>query len=217
MDWLNWLGQIGAWVSTWIWRVLRILWVCRVAAVSAIGGGLLIAGAEQARDLFADTGLSTGSWTLFFFLLFLWAWLVHGMGRRALQFDEWVPEAHRPGGLQDDDRVRLRKEFYWYAIVIPRLLGLVVFIATALALWSTHENLAGATALKQATAARSLTWTLLKWTVAIGAGYLVFMTRTNLCSSERNQSCVLRALPARIGRKIHRRFGRLLNRRSTRR
>jgi hypothetical protein len=176
MDWLNWLGQIGAWVSTWIWRVLRILWVCRVAAVSAIGGGLLIAGAEQARDLFADTGLSTGSWTLFFFLLFLWAWLVHGMGRRALQFDEWVPEAHRPGGLQDDDRVRLRKEFYWYAIVIPRLLGLVVFIATALALWSTHENLAGATALKQATAARSLTWTLLKWTVAIGAGYLVFIS-----------------------------------------
>src|ERR1700730_17264325 len=106
---MDFLQDIGAWVSTFIWRVLRILWVCRVAVVSAVGGGLLIIRAEQARDLFADTGLSVGDWTLFFLLLFVWAWLVHGMGRRALQFDEWVPEAHRPGGLQDDDRLRLRK------------------------------------------------------------------------------------------------------------
>jgi hypothetical protein len=163
-------------VSSFIWRVLRILWVCRVAVVSAIGGGLLIAKAEQARDLFADTGLSAGDWTRFFLLLFLWAWLVHGMGRRALQFDEWVPEAHRAGGLQDDDRLRLRKEFYWYAIVIPRLLGLVVFIATAWALLLTYENLAGATEFAQARSARTLTWTLLKWTVGIGAGYLIFIS-----------------------------------------
>jgi hypothetical protein len=60
--------------------------------------------------------------------------------------------------------------------VIPRLLGLVVFAATAWGLWSTCENLADATALEQATAARSLTWTLFRWTVAIGSGYLLFIS-----------------------------------------
>ncbi len=173
---MYWLEKISAWVSTGIWRLLRILWVCRVAVVSAIGGGLLIVLAEQARDLFADTGLYAGDWIRFFVLLFLWAWLVHGMGRRALQFDEWVPEAHRPGGLQDQDRLRLRKEFYWYAIVIPRLLGLIVFIATAAALLLTYGNLADATELDQAKSARALTWALLEWTVAIGVGYLVFIS-----------------------------------------
>ena len=72
------------------------------------------------RDLFADTGLPGWRWALFFFSLFIWAWLVHAMARRALQFDEWVPEAHRPGGLTDDDRVRLRELFRVPATWVPR-------------------------------------------------------------------------------------------------
>ena len=61
-----------------LWRFLRVLWVCRVATLSAVGGGLLIAKLEQARDLFADTELAWYSWLAFFGFLFLWAWLVHG-------------------------------------------------------------------------------------------------------------------------------------------
>ena len=81
------------------WRIARVLWVCRVPAISALGGGAMMILVPQAVDLFADTGLPGWRWAWFFFSLFIWAWLVHAMARRALQFDEWVPEAHRPGGL----------------------------------------------------------------------------------------------------------------------
>lgn len=155
-----------------LWRFLRVLWVCRVATLSAVGGGLLIAKLEQARDLFADTGLAWHNWLAFFLLLFLWAWLVHGMGRRALQFDEWVPEAHRPGGLSQDDRDRLGEEYRWLAIWIPRGLGFVVFAATAWALVLTRKNLSTAMGLKQAEDAVSLTSRLLVVTLVLTAGYL---------------------------------------------
>src|SRR4029077_4001173 len=98
-------------VVDWLWRCLRVLWVCRAATVSALLGGVMIIKLEQARDLFADTGLTALEWGEFFAFPFVWAWLVHGMGRRALQFDDWVPEAHQEGGLTDDDRGRLREQF----------------------------------------------------------------------------------------------------------
>ena len=154
---LDWVGRILSSALGWLWRCLRVLWVCRAATVSAVLGGLMIVKLEQARDLFADIGLTAFEWGCFFALLFGWAWLVHGMGRRALQFDEWVPEAQREGGLTARDRERLRKEFAGPAIWIPRLLGAVVFGATALALWMTRQNLSYATGLDAAQAAVSLT------------------------------------------------------------
>ncbi len=167
------VGQIGS----FLWSLFRILWVCRVAALSAIGGGLLIAKVEQARDLFADTGLSWYDWLIFFVLLFLWAWLVHGMARRALQFDEWVPEAHRVDrlGLREHDRKRLQQQYRWLATWIPRVLGLVVFIATARALWLTRNNLLPATGLEQAAAAVALIRNLLIGTAVVAVIYLVFV------------------------------------------
>ena len=58
------------------WRIFRVLWVCRVPAVSALAGGALMILVPQAVDLFADTGLSAWRWGWFFFSLFIWAWLV---------------------------------------------------------------------------------------------------------------------------------------------
>ena len=165
-------GRILSSVVDWSWRCLRVLWVCRAAAFSALLGGLMIIKLEQARDLFADTGLTPLEWAAFFALLFVWAWLVHGMGRRALQFDDWVPEAHREGGLTVHDRKRLREEFEGPAIWIPRLLGAFVFVATALALWLTRQNLSQATGLDAAEAAVSLTGKLLIATALVGAAYL---------------------------------------------
>ena len=107
----------------------------------------------QARDLFADTGFGFFSWFWFFVFLLVWAWVVHIMARRALQFDEWVPAAHASGGLSEDERLRLRKEFERPAVWIPRLLGLSVFAFVALALWITRLNLLPAIGLTQASVA----------------------------------------------------------------
>src|SRR5579864_4785696 len=73
------LGSFLGSVFRSAWRVCRVLWVCRVAAVSALGGGALMALIPQSVDLFADTGLPAWRWGWFFFSLFVWAWLVHAM------------------------------------------------------------------------------------------------------------------------------------------
>jgi len=155
------------------WRVCRVLWVCRVAAVSALGGGAMMVLIPQAVDLFADTGLPAWRWGWFFFSLFVWAWLVHAMGRRALQFDEWVPEAHRPGGLSDADRIRLREVFGLPATWVPRLLGLFVIAAAARGILNMRADLAQADGLPQA--ARALAWSsvLLLGVALTALGYIV--------------------------------------------
>lgn len=169
------VGHIAGRIAGFFWSLFRILWVCRVSTLSAIGGGVLIVLVEQARDLFADTGLSGNEWLFFFFMLFVWAWLVHGMARRALQFDEWVPQAHRPGGLSDVDRAALQKQYWFVATWIPRLLGLIVFIATAGALWLTRTNLLHATDLEQVRLAIALNRNLQIATAVVAVTYLVLV------------------------------------------
>jgi hypothetical protein len=155
------------------WRIFRVLWVCRVSAVSVLGGGALMALIPQATDLFADTGLPAWRWGWFFFSLFLWAWLVHAVGRRALQFDEWVPEAHRPGGLSDADRIRLREVFRLPATWVPRFLGLFVIAAVARAILNMRADLAQADGLPQAARALGWSWVLLLATALVAVGYVV--------------------------------------------
>jgi hypothetical protein len=155
------------------WRIVRVLWVCRVPAVSAIGGGAMMILVPQAVDLFADTGLPGWRWAWFFFSLFVWAWLVHAMARRALQFDEWVPEAHRPGGLTDVDRLRLREVFRVPATWVPRLLGLFVVAAAGRAILNMRADLAQADGLPQAARALAFSWVLLFDTALAAAGYAI--------------------------------------------
>jgi hypothetical protein len=155
------------------WRVLRVLWVCRVPAISALGGGAMMILVPQAVDLFADTGLPGWRWAWFFFSLFVWAWLVHAMARRALQFDDWVPEAHRPGGLTDADRLRLRDVFRVPATWVPRLLGLFVVAAVGRAILNMRGDLAHAGGLPQAERALAWSWVLLFDTALVAAGYAI--------------------------------------------
>lgn len=155
-----------------IWRWFRVFWVCRVPALSAVGGGLLMSMVPQARDLFADTGLDVVSWAFFFACVTIWAWVVHMMARRALQYDEWVPAAHASGGLSDGDRERLRKAYEIQATWMPRMLGLSVFAFIALALWITRVNLLPATGLTQAAVAASRIPYLLAATFVCAAVYL---------------------------------------------
>jgi hypothetical protein len=58
-------------------RTPRVLWVCRVPLVSAVGGGLLVASTAQTRDMFADLGLEWWRWLVFLVATLGWAWIVH--------------------------------------------------------------------------------------------------------------------------------------------
>jgi hypothetical protein len=142
---LIWLVQPWRWPGTlWLWG--RVLWVCRVPAVSAVGGGALLAFTPQARDCFSDLGLLIWQWGLFLLLTLVWAWTVHGTGRRALQADDWVPDAHCGNGLADGRRNELRVAYGLPALLVPRLLGLSVFGFVIIALWRARTNLTAAQA-----------------------------------------------------------------------
>jgi hypothetical protein len=67
--------------------------------------------------MFADLGVKWYQWIIFFLLIFLWSWIVHAAARRAVQYDDWVAEAHIGNGLSDDVRQKLQREFYWPALL----------------------------------------------------------------------------------------------------
>jgi hypothetical protein len=139
----DWLLHPSEWPGT-LWRWARVLWVCRVPATSALAGGLLVAFASQALDLYADLGLLWWQWACFFVLTFGWSWIVHATGRRALQFDDWVCESHIGeglGGPENPRRRALREQFYWPALVVPRLLGLLVFFFLGWGMCRSRRNL----------------------------------------------------------------------------
>src|ERR1700736_6732375 len=115
------VGQAVIRLLEWAWRNYRVLWVCRISVLSSVGGGLLIAVTPQARDLFSDLGLSW-KWSRFFLFAFGWAWIVHWAGRDPLRLDDWVPDAHVPGGISPRRREQLQAEFISEATAWPRIL-----------------------------------------------------------------------------------------------
>ena len=158
-----------------ILRTPRVLWVCRVPAVSAIGGGLFIGYLSQTRDMFADLGLEWWQWIGFFALVLAWAWIVHWAGRHALRLDDWVPDAHIPGGIAPARRIELQDTYWCAAVAIPRLLGTAVFVCVALALRRTYMNLDPARAVPEAANAMGLLRWLFGITVVLGVLFLVLL------------------------------------------
>jgi hypothetical protein len=169
---LTWLRHPAWWLGT-LWRWARIAWVCRVPATSAFGGGLLVAFVSQALDFYADLGLLWWQWIFFFVLIFGWAWIVHATARRAVQFDAWLCEAHRDGGL-GEDREALRAEFYWPALLVPRILGLVVFFFVGWGMCRSRRNLLTAVdGLPEAADGVWLINVLLAVLIAVAIGYVL--------------------------------------------
>jgi hypothetical protein len=156
-----------------LWRAPRVLWVCRVPALSAIGGGLFIGYLSQTRDMFADLGLEWWQWATFFALVILWAWIVHWAGRHALRLDDWVPDAHVPGGIAPARRLELQDTYRCAAVAIPRILGTAVFAFVALALARTYMNLHPARVVPEAASALNLLTWLFVTTVILGAVFLL--------------------------------------------
>jgi hypothetical protein len=138
--WYAKLKAGGRWFRHRLWCWGKVLVVCRVPLVSAVGGGLIL-NFSQAKDFFADLGLLWWQWLAFFVLLFGWAWIVHAVARRALQHDDWVIEAHVNGGLTETQRKALREDFRTPAVLLPRLLGISVLLSVAWAIYNAGDNL----------------------------------------------------------------------------
>lgn len=122
-----------------VW-LARILWACRVSAVSAFGGLALFYLALPAQNLFADTTLNAnfplavGYWFLVFAALFLfWAFPVHYGARRTLDEDAWLINwrlrRELPLPQQQNLVAKLRSEHATIIKFVPRILGLVPFVA----------------------------------------------------------------------------------------
>ena len=157
--WSN-IKSMWRWLTHGLWCWGKVLLVCRVPFVSAVGGGLLL-NFSQAKDLFADLGLVWWQWIAFFALLFGWAWIVHTVARRALQHDDWVIESHVKGGLTAPRRRALIREFRAPAEWIPRLLGLFLLLSVTWAIYKSGVNLLTAADLPEISAAydgTSLLW-----------------------------------------------------------
>jgi hypothetical protein len=156
-----------------LWRLGYVIWVCRVAVLSAAAGGCLLAYTVQARDLFADLGIKPLQWGVFFALLFFWAWIVHAEARKALQHDGWVPEAHADA-LSYERRCELQARYWYPALWVPRLLSFVVFFLAAVAMLRTWWNVRGASeGLPEAAQASRLVWWLLVCTIVTGFVYMI--------------------------------------------
>src|SRR5262249_16492348 len=113
-------------------------------------------------------------WACFFTLVFIWAWIVHGVARRALRHDEWIPEAHCANGLSPRRREELRAEFWRPAIWVPRGLGLGVVFVVGWGVCRARLNLLNARAgLTEASLAVTQTNILLAVTIVLAAIYLL--------------------------------------------
>ena len=51
-----------------------------------------------------------------------------------MRLDDWVPEAHVPGGISSERRAELQEIYKCAAIAMPRLLGTAVFVFMAIAM-----------------------------------------------------------------------------------
>src|SRR5262249_54058974 len=137
----------------------------------------------QTRDMFADLGLGFPQWFFFFVSLFAWAWVVHASARRSLEHDYWVPDAHVSGGLTDQRRSQLRKEYRLPALFVPRILGLQVFVFVVIALLHARGELVNAaSALPEAASAVSLATLLSLITVLLAGLYTIGIEKGRILS-----------------------------------
>jgi hypothetical protein len=136
--------------------IARTIWACRVSVLSAIAGFWLFWKVPQAQDLFADIsyGALPGSrrgwlhWTLFFVWVFLvWAFPVHYAARSLVSSNAFmIPwRLRNRTGLEHRDLCIkqitqwVEKTFSLEILLIPRILGLMPFLAVAAGLWNADS------------------------------------------------------------------------------
>ncbi|WP_426436030.1 hypothetical protein [Bradyrhizobium genosp. P] len=111
-------------------RVGRAVWVCRVSAISVSLGLLLFARVTPARDLFVEINAGLLYWLVFFVLALAWALCVHYGARKALEQQAWAAGNHSLP-LPPNIAHPLQQQFAFIGTWLPRLLGLACFGAIA--------------------------------------------------------------------------------------
>ena len=124
--------------------VALVLWILRVPVMTTAFGWLLLGAAPQAQDLFLEfldpqeqphkfLYLSLGIWLrMLWFVLVLtvvWALPTHYAARMLVDTDPRAPTSNGAPCLKLS------------AICVPRLLGLLTFLAVEFAIWRSHANM----------------------------------------------------------------------------
>ena len=136
------LALFGLWWFAWsvVLRWLRVLWVCRIPALSAGLGIALFSLAEPARDLFMESQSYVAYWAALFGLALLWAVIVHFAGRKVLEQQAWGGRGARLP-LSDIRLLELRHRYAAPATWIPRILGLLCLVALGIGIWGAHRDI----------------------------------------------------------------------------
>lgn len=141
--------------------LLRVLWVCRVSAFSAIAGLLLFWFVVQAQNLLTDTSWNASLfdmlrfWSgMFLALFFLWAFPVHYAARKALEADDWLIRRDLRTLLSPREQAlyaaRLRERCEGLLDWVPRILGLLPFVAVFIGIVEATDTIARAQPLDEA-------------------------------------------------------------------
>jgi hypothetical protein len=129
-------GDLPAVARRWvcILNVALVLWILRVPVATTVAGWLLLGATPQAQDLFTEfVDLSWSTWLrMLWFVLMLtvtWALPTHYAARMLVDSDRRAPASNAGPCLR------------CAAIYLPRLLGLLTFLAVEFAIWRSYANL----------------------------------------------------------------------------
>jgi hypothetical protein len=177
------------WVA--VVRVGRVLWACRVSAVSAFLGLFLFQAVAPAQNLFADTSWNAhildaiGYWGAVFAALFVvWAFPVHYGARWTLADNAWLVSPtlrkrlrDQPHGTEDLELLEtgLREDHAWAIKWVPRALGVLPFAAFAIGIVHALATQWVSNGLGDAEETLVQLFVLLAVDVATAVGFIVFV------------------------------------------
>jgi hypothetical protein len=137
----------------WLSRLARALWVCRASVISVGLGFLLFNYAAPARDLFVEVDGGYFYWTVFFVLVLAWVLCAHFAARKALEQQAWAA-GDNPLPLAAAIRKPLQKQYAAIGAWLPRVLGLICFIAVGFGIAGAEKT----SILMQDTTSDEVSW-----------------------------------------------------------
>jgi hypothetical protein len=122
-----------AWLWWHIMAAVRILWICRAAALPALVGVVLIGWTDQARDIVIAG--ATPSWKgmpaliAILIAVTIWATIAWYWARVTVQYTLINPPPPLPH----------QRWHAWLTVEAPRLIGTAAMLSVALAFWQAHK------------------------------------------------------------------------------
>jgi hypothetical protein len=159
-------GPVQATPRWWqcILNFALVLWIVRVPLATTALGWALLGWTPQAQDLFVEFAYVSVWWKLWFLfvLTVVWALATHYTARMLTDTD---PRFSRRGLGAAPCLKRSAK-------CVPRLLGLLTFIAVELAIWRSHSNLPS---LDQINVLNDVDRALIEMALLVAAGAVVYV------------------------------------------